>query len=372
MKGWKGRLPDWVEISGVSVPERKSQAVKVRGLVIGGGAPVRVQSMTKTRTDDVRATVRQIRRLTVAGCELVRVAVPDEKSVSALPEIRRRVELPLVADIHFDYRLALRAIDAGFDKIRINPGNIGARWQVEEVIRAAADHGVVIRVGVNSGSLPKGITHRHQDRVQAIIETVAAGLEPFERLNFRAVVISAKTTETRELIAVYQQLSRLYSYPLHLGLTEAGPAPEGVIRSIAAMAPLLLQGIGDTIRISLTADPVLEVVAGYELLAALGLRQCGPLVYSCPGCGRTRIDICRLVQETKQALKGIKVPIKVAVMGCVVNGPGEARHADFGIAGGLGRGVIFARGRVVRTVAEKRLVSELLRVISTGLESKAQ
>jgi|UniRef100_A0A7V3PS97 (E)-4-hydroxy-3-methylbut-2-enyl-diphosphate synthase len=368
MRSWKENWSGWGQIFSVSVPERKSISVKVRNLIVGGVAPVRVQSMTKTNTADIRATVRQIQRLAQAGCELVRVAVPDENSAAALSEIRKRVELPLVADIHFDYRLALMAIEAGFDKIRINPGNIGARWKVEEIIKAAADRGVAIRVGVNSGSLPKTCLWQAKSQVEAILRAVEVGVKPFEKLNFKMLVISAKTTETRDLIRVYQRLSRDYVYPLHLGLTEAGPVFEGVIRSIAGMAPLLLQGIGDTIRISLTGDPVLEVVAGYELLAALGLREYGPLVYSCPGCGRTEIDINRLVKETKRALKGIKVRLKVAVMGCVVNGPGEARQADFGIAGGRGRGVIFARGKVIKTVKEEQLVSELLNVIKSELQ----
>lgn len=349
----------------MSVPEKRRLAVTVRNLIIGGGAPVRVQSMTKTRTDDVSSTVRQIRRLARAGCELVRIAVPDQNSAEVLPVIRAQVDTPLVADIHFDYRLALKAIAAGFDKVRINPGNIGARWKVKEIIRAAMDRGVAIRVGVNSGSLPK--TVRQKDGVTALLEAMAIGLEPFEQLGFKALVLSAKTTETHILINVYQELSRRYPYPLHLGLTEAGPAFEGAIRSAAGMAPLLLQRIGDTIRISLTGDPVLEVIAGYELLAALGLRRRGPMVYSCPGCGRTRVDINRLVRETRRALRGIEAPVKIAVMGCVVNGPGEARQADFGIAGGKGRGVIFSRGKVVRTVDEKNLVLELIKEIKRKL-----
>ncbi len=347
----------------------KTVAVRVGDILIGGGAPVRVQSMTKTRTDDVRATVRQIKRLVRAGCELVRMAVPDEAAARALPEIRRQVKVPLIADIHFNYRLALAAIEAGFDKVRINPGNIGARWRVEEIIRAAADKGVAVRVGVNSGSLPKGLpAGTAQERVSSLLRAMEMALEPFERLGFKSVVLSAKTTEVPELIAVYHELSRWYNYPLHLGLTEAGTRWEGVIRSAAGLSPLLCAGIGDTIRISLTDDPVWEVIAGYELLAVLGLRRKGPMVYSCPGCGRTMVDINRLVLETKRALKGITAHLKVAVMGCVVNGPGEAKQADFGIAGGRNRGVIFARGRVVKTVSEKRLVPELIRVIRSSLK----
>jgi (E)-4-hydroxy-3-methylbut-2-enyl-diphosphate synthase len=342
---------------------RKTIPVKVGNLIIGGGAPVRVQSMTKTRTDDVRATLRQIQRLKRAGCELVRIAVPDEKSAAALPSIRERTDLPLIADIHFNHSLALLSIRAGCDKIRINPGNIGARWKVEEIIRAAADNGVAIRIGVNSGSIPKEILARYRHPgVSALITAMELALEPFARLNFKALVLSVKTTRAEDLIAANLELSKRYPYPLHLGLTEAGPPFEGAVRSAAALSPLLRAGIGDTIRISLTGDPVLEVCAGYELLAALGLRSVGPMIYSCPGCGRTRVDISRLARDVQRALRraGVQVPMKIAVMGCVVNGPGEAREADVGIAGGRGRGAIFVKGRVVRTVPESQLVTALL------------
>ncbi len=342
--------------------------VRVRDVVIGAGAPVRVQSMTKTRTDDVRATLRQIRRLARAGCELIRLAVPDEAAALALPLIRQRTSLPLVADIHFDHRLALAAIRAGFDKVRINPGNIGGNAKVAEVIRAAKDNNVAIRIGVNSGSIPKDILARyHHPTPEALLAAIDRALAPFEKLNFKNIVLSAKTTSVADLIAVNQAIARTYPYPIHLGLTESGSPFVGGIRSAAALAPLLLQGIGDTIRISLTGDPVLEVLAGYELLAALGLRQTRPLVYSCPGCGRTRVDINRLARAVEKGLKGIRAPIKVAVMGCVVNGPGEAREADFGIACGQGRGALFVKGRVIRSYPENRLVPALLEEIKKHL-----
>lgn len=326
--------------------------------------------MTKTRTEDVRATVRAIRRLMVAGCELVRVAVPNQTAASALPEIRVRVAVPLVADIHFDYRLALAAINAGFEKIRINPGNIGSVHRVEEIIRAARDRGVAIRIGVNAGSLPKKILARYRHpEVRALVDAMGEAIEPFERLKFKSLILSAKTTVLEDLIAVNEELARLFPYPLHLGLTEAGPPFAGAIRSAAALAPLLRQGIGDTIRISLTGDPVLEVVAAYELLAVLNLRQIGPVIYSCPGCGRTKIDIVRLSRQVEKNLQGITTPIKVAVMGCVVNGPGEAREADFGIAGGQGKGVIFVKGRVVRTAPESELVAALRDEIERSLKT---
>jgi (E)-4-hydroxy-3-methylbut-2-enyl-diphosphate synthase len=346
------------------VTRRKTSRVQVGPLTIGGGAPVSVQSMTKTRTDSIQATVRQIRRLERAGCELVRIAVPDTAAAAALPEIRRRVTLPLVADIHFDYRLALAALRAGFDKVRINPGNIGATWKVREVIKAAKDAGAAIRVGVNAGSIEKAVLRKHRHpTVAAMVESMGVCLEPFEKLRFGNIVLSAKSTDVIETIAVNRELSRRWRYPLHLGLTEAGPPFEGAIRSAAALSVLLLEGTGDTIRVSLTGDPVEEIRAGYELLGALGLRRRGPLVYSCPTCGRTGINVIALTRDVKQALRNHSEPLKVAVMGCVVNGPGEAREADFGIAGGKGRGIVFAHGRVVMTCAEDELVDSLLREV---------
>ena len=275
-----------------SVNRRRTSRIRIGPLVIGGGSPVAVQSMTKTRTDDVRATARQIRRLERAGCELVRLAVPDTAAADALPEIRRRIALPLAADIHFDYRLALAALKAGFNKVRINPGNIGAGWKVREIIEAAKDSGAAVRIGVNAGSIEKSVLRKHRHpTVAAMVESMAVCLEPFEKLRFSNIVLSAKSTDVPETIAVYRELSRRWRYPLHLGLTEAGPPFEGAIRSAAALSVLLLEGIGDTIRISLTGSPVQEVVAGYELLGALGLRRRGPLVYSCPTCGRTGINV---------------------------------------------------------------------------------
>lgn len=347
------------------VTRRATRAVRVGPLVLGGGRPVAVQSMTNTRTDDVAATVRQVRRLERAGCELVRIAVPDRAAADVLPAIRARVRLPLCADVHFDHRLALVALAAGFDKVRINPGNIGSVAKVKEVIRAAAGSGAAIRVGVNAGSLDRAILRRHgHPTPAALVESMARCLEPFEALGFASVVLSAKTTGAIETIAVCRELSRRFRYPLHLGVTEAGLPFEGAIRSAAALAPLLLSGIGDTVRISLTGDPVLEVQAAWELLAALGIRRRGPLVYACPTCGRTRIDVAALTRRVKAALARSTAPVKVAVMGCVVNGPGEAREADYGIAGGVGKGVIFAHGRVVKTCAENVLVPELLRIMS--------
>jgi (E)-4-hydroxy-3-methylbut-2-enyl-diphosphate synthase len=349
-----------------AVSKRKGTlAVRVGELVIGGGAPVAVQSMTNTRTDDVAATVRQARRLERAGCELVRIAVPDARAAAALPDIRARLKLPLCADIHFDHRLALAAIAAGFDKVRINPGNIGSAAGVKEIIRAAAGAGAAIRVGVNAGSVHRRFLARHGGpTVAAMVASMADCLAPFEALGFEALVLSAKATGVRETIAVYRELARRWRRPLHIGLTEAGLPFEGAIRSTAALGVLLAEGIGDTVRVSLTADPALEVTAAWELLAALGLRQRGPLVYACPTCGRTGIAVARLARQVKRALAGCRRPVKVAVMGCVVNGPGEARAADYGIAGGRGRAAVFARGKVVRSVPAGKAVAELVRVMS--------
>ncbi|MEO0085361.1 MAG: flavodoxin-dependent (E)-4-hydroxy-3-methylbut-2-enyl-diphosphate synthase [candidate division WOR-3 bacterium] len=341
-----------------------TRSVRIGTLTIGGGAPVAVQSMCSTRTDDVRSTLRQIRRLEKAGCEIVRLAVPDEKAAAALPAIRDRTSLPLVADIHFDYRLALAAIRAGFDKVRINPGNIGAEWKVREVIAAAADSGVAIRIGVNSGSVEKSILKKYRRPTPAaLVESLAASIELFARMDFASLVLSAKTSSVPDLIETCRLIARNWNYPQHLGLTEAGLPFEGAIRSAAALGLLLHEGIGDTVRISLAGDPVLEVEAAWELLAALELRRRGPVLIACPTCGRTGIDVPGLARKLKTRLRAESRPLKIAVMGCVVNGPGEAREADFGICGGRGRGVIFSRGKVVRTCREAELIPALLEVI---------
>jgi (E)-4-hydroxy-3-methylbut-2-enyl-diphosphate synthase len=320
--------------------------------------------MTNTRTDDVRATLRQIRRLERAGCEIVRVGVPDEAAARALPEIRRRTAMPLVADIHFDHRLAIAAVRAGFDKVRINPGNVGSNRKVEEVIRAADSAGTAIRVGVNAGSVARPLLRKHGGPTpDAMLASLSDCLMPFERLRFRSIVLSAKTTSGPDAIATARLINRRWRYPQHIGLTEAGLPFEGAIRSAAMMGTLLAEGIGDTVRVSLAGDPVHEVRAAWELLAGLGIRQRGPLVYACPTCARTGIDVVGLARRLKARLQSDTRPLKVAVMGCVVNGPGEARAADFGIAGGRGRGIIFARGRVVRTCREAELLPGLLRLV---------
>lgn len=337
--------------------------VRIGRVTIGGGAPVAVQTMTKTRTEDVAATVRQIRRLEQLGCEIIRCAVPNQQAAAALSAIRQRITIPLVADIHFDYRLALASIRAGADKIRINPGNIGARWKVKEIIRAAADAGIPIRIGINSGSLPKAVLRsypRHDAR--AICAALESALEPFEQLGFRNIVISAKTTDLPSTVAAYQLIARQYRYPLHIGLTEAGLPFEGAIRSSATLAILLADGIGDTIRISLTDDPAVEVRAAYELLSALKLREYGPRLISCPTCGRCQVDLKRIAQQVRKRLDklaGGRI-ITVAVMGCTVNGPGEAADADYGIACGRKSGLLFEKSRVIGRYPEQNLVRELI------------
>jgi len=345
------------------------QVVRVGSVRIGGRNPVRVQSMTKTPTADIPATVRQIRRLTQAGCEVVRLAVVDRNDAAALKTIKASVTLPIVADIHFDYRLALMALDAGADKIRINPGNIGEPWKLKAVIKKARDRGVPIRVGINSGSLPRPIMERfHHPSARAIVAAVHEALKVFEKSGFTDIVISAKGCDVPDTVRAYESIHRHFNYPLHLGITEAGRAFPGAIKSAVGLGILLSRRIGDTIRVSLTADPVQEVVAGFEILKALKLRQKGPILISCPTCGRCRVDILKIASAVERRLKEYRMPIKVAVMGCVVNGPGEAREADFGIACGRGMGAVFVRGREIKKVKENLLYDTLFEVIDENID----
>lgn len=344
------------------------RVVKVGPVRIGGGYPVTVQSMTKTPTADVAATVRQIRRLTQAGCEIVRLAVVDRNDAVALKAIKGLISLPLVADIHFDYRLALLALDSGADKIRINPGNIGERWKLEAVIQKARDQGVPIRIGINSGSLPKKILRQYRHpTAEAIVAAINEVLMVFEKKAFTDIVISAKGCDVPDTVRAYESVHNKFNYPLHLGITEAGRAFPGAIKSAVGLGILLSRHIGDTIRVSLTADPVQEVIAGFEILKALNLRQKGPILISCPTCGRCRVEILRIATAVERRLKKYHQPIKVAVMGCVVNGPGEAREADFGIACGQGVGAVFVRGREVKRVKESMLYDTLFEVIDENI-----
>ena len=339
-----------------------TKTVLVRGVPIGGGNPIPVQSMTNTHTDDVAATLAQLRRLQSAGCEIVRLAVPNRLAARALPEIRRGTDLPLVADIHFDYRLALAAVEAGFDKIRINPGNIGAPERVRMVADACRERGVPIRVGVNSGSVEKGLLEKYGLCAKSLCESALGHVKLLEDCGFEDICISVKASDAAMTVEANRLLSTLCDYPLHIGVTEAGTKERGILKSAAGIGSLLLDGIGDTIRISLTDAPEEEARAGGELLRALGLRQ-GVQFVSCPSCGRTEYDLIGTAKEVEARLRDKPWNITVAVMGCVVNGPGEASHADYGIAGGRSEGVIFKHGEPVARVASDKLADALVELI---------
>ncbi len=344
--------------------KRRSRQVSVGGITLGGDAPIRVQSMTNTDTRNVTATVEQIRRLQRSGCEIVRVAVPDEEAARALREIKKEVDLPIVADIHFDYRLALGALEAGVDKLRINPGNIGRREKVEVVARAAKERGVPIRIGVNSGSLRRDILRKYGSATaEAMVESALEEVKILEEVGFEDIVISLKASDVPRTVRAYKLIADRVPYPLHIGITEAGTVRSGAVRSAVGLGILLWEGIGDTIRVSLCGDPVEEVWTAYEILKALGLRRRGATVVACPTCGRTEIDVVSLAERVERALAEVEEPITVAVMGCVVNGPGEAREADVGVAGGRGVGVLFRRGKVVRKVNQEKLFEALMEEI---------
>ena len=345
--------------------------VTVGGVSIGGGSPVVVQSMTNTGTEDVEATLAQIRALVTAGAELVRVAVPDEAAAEAVSMLVRESPVPLIADVHFDHRLAVAAIKGGAAGVRINPGNIGGRKAILEVAEAAAESGAVIRVGVNSGSLERDLRALEEcDPAGALVESAVRNCALLEEVGFRGLKVSVKSSSPKVTIAANRELAKRVEYPLHIGVTEAGTVQSGAVRSAVALGVLLAEGIGDTIRVSLTGDPVEEVRAALEILRSLELAPRGPRVISCPTCGRTKIDVESLALEVERRLVALGLDLEVAVMGCVVNGPGEARKADFGIAGGAGEGVVFARGRPVRKVAERELMGALFAEIAhQGLAS---
>ena len=349
---------------------KQKRVVRIGDVRIGGGRPVAVQSMTKTKTADVTGTVRQIRRLQRAGCELVRCAVVNHDDVVALRQIKTSVSIPVIADIHFDYRLALGAIKSGADKIRINPGNIGDVWKVEEIIKQARLNDVPIRIGVNSGSLPKEVLKKYgHPSADAIVDSVRAATAIFSENDFKQIVLSAKGVDVRQTIEVYKILNEEFDFPLHIGITEAGLPLSGAVKSAVGLGIILYFGIGDTIRVSLTADPVYEVVAAYAMLSALGIRQRGPILISCPMCGRCEVDLERIARNVEKRLKKYDSFMKVAVMGCVVNGPGEAREADFGIACGKGVGAVFAKGKEVRRVKEDKIVDALFEVIDENFDN---
>ncbi|WP_165174708.1 flavodoxin-dependent (E)-4-hydroxy-3-methylbut-2-enyl-diphosphate synthase [Desulfovibrio sp. ZJ369] len=353
---------------------RKTQtrAIRLGGLTIGGGAPVMVQSMTNTDTRDVAATLAQIARLAERGCEAVRLAVPDETAARALPAIRSGTSLPLIADIHFDHRLAIAALEAGLEGLRINPGNIGPKAHVDRVVDAAKAHKAVIRVGVNSGSLEKRLLQEYGGPCpKALVQSALGHVRLLEGRGFYDIKISLKSSSVPDTIAAYRLLSEACDYPLHIGITEAGGLVRGAVKSSVGIGILLHQGIGDTMRVSLTADPAEEVSVAWEILRALGLRSRGPEIISCPTCGRTEIDLFSLARAVEDRLAGSTADIKVAVMGCVVNGPGEAREADLGLAGGRDKGIIFRKGKVIRSIrGQEALLAAFMEELQRLLDEK--
>lgn len=346
------------------IKRHKTRKIKVGNLFIGGDAPILVQSMTKTDTRDTVLTVKQIKDLEDVGCEVVRCAVPDFEAAQALGQIKKQIKVPLVADIHFDYRLALEAIKQGADKIRVNPGNIGTQEKLKTVVLAAKKKGVPIRIGVNAGSLEKDLLVKYgKVTPEGLVESAGRQIKLLEDMQFFDIVVSLKTSDVLRTIRAYHLFSNRYDYPLHLGVTEAGTTFLGTVKSSVGIGILLSEGIGDTLRVSLTGDPKEEVKVGFEILKSLEIRQKGPVLISCPTCGRCQIDLRRYTQEIERALEGIQKPLRVAVMGCVVNGPGEAREADIGIAGGKGQAVLFIKGKIIDTFPEKEIVQRFLKEI---------
>ena len=338
-----------------------SKKIHVGPVTVGGGAPIAIQSMCNTNTADVNATVGQILALEEAGCEIIRVAVPDMEAAAAIGEIKKAIHIPLVADIHFDYKLALRCAEEGIDKIRINPGNIGSHDRVRAVADACRERGIPIRIGVNGGSLERDLLAKYGGvTAEALVESAMGHVRLLNDCNFDDICISVKCSRVPVNMAAYQMLHEKTEYPLHLGVTEAGTPSMGIIKSAIGIGGLLCQGIGDTLRVSLTADPVQEIYAAKRILAASGIRQTGPNLISCPTCGRTKYDMIPIAEEVERRLQSCTKPITVAVMGCVVNGPGEAAAADVGIAGGQGEGLVFAKGKTLYKVPQEQLVDALM------------
>ncbi len=343
-------------------PRRVCKPVQIGNVTVGGGAPIVVQSMTKTDTRDVKSTINQINELEDCGCELARVAVPDAEAARAILAIKRGVSIPIIADIHFDYRLALMALEAGCDGLRLNPGNISEKEKVKAITQAAKERSVPIRIGVNAGSLPK-VANPKLTIAEQMVEAALQQIKLLESLGFDLIKVSLKAFDVPTTIEAYQSIAQKIPYPLHIGITEAGTPRTGIIRSTVGISTLLYLGIGDTIRVSLTAHPREEVIAAYEILKSLNLRQHGPILVSCPSCGRAEVDIVKLAEAVEAELIKIDKPIKVAVMGCVVNGPGEAKNADIGIACGKAKAVLFKKGRKIRTIEEKDFVVALMREV---------
>ena len=343
-----------------------TKQISVGGVLVGGGAPVSIQSMTNTRTDDVQATLAQIRALATAGCDIVRVAVPDMEAARAVAKIKEGSPIPVVVDIHFDYKLALEAIAAGADKVRINPGNIGGEDRVKAVADACRSRNIPIRIGVNGGSLEKTLLAKYGGVCpEAMVESAFGHIKLLNKFDFDDICISLKSSSVPMTMAAYRMMREQSDYPLHLGVTEAGTVRMGTLKSAVGIGGLLATGVGDTIRVSLSADPVEEIYAARDILKAAGIRKDGAELVSCPTCGRTRIDLISLAGEVEERLKNVDKPITVAVMGCVVNGPGEASAADCGIAGGVGEGLLFKKGEIIKKVPQDQLVDELFKLIDS-------
>lgn len=343
-----------------------TRQIHVGSVPVGGGAPVSIQSMCNTPTQDVEATVEQIKRLEAAGCQIIRVAVPDMEAAEAVGEIKKRIAIPLVVDIHFDYRLALACVEGGCDAVRINPGNIGSPDRVAAVANACKGKGLPIRIGVNGGSLEKPLLEKYGGVTpEALVESAFGHIKLLEDCGFHDICVSLKSSSVPITMKAYQRMARESDYPLHIGVTETGTPRMGILKSAVGIGGLLALGVGDTLRVSLSADPVEEVYAARDILKAAGIRKDGPELISCPTCGRTRIDLISLAREVEERLKGVDKPITVAVMGCVVNGPGEASAADVGIAGGIGEGLLFKKGQIIKKVPQDQLVDELFTLIET-------
>lgn len=346
------------------IQRRKSRQIRVGNVAVGGGAVISVQSMTNTKTADVDSTVKQIMALEEAGCEIVRVAVPDENSAHAIAKIKKKVGIPVIADIHFDHRLAIVSAESGADGLRINPGNIGSIDKVRNVADCATHHGIPIRIGVNAGSLDSDLTERHGGATpDAMVESALRQIDMLESSGFMDIKVSLKASDVPRTVSAYRKLAPLTDVPLHLGVTEAGGIFPGLVKSSLGIGMLLAEGTGDTFRVSLTRDPVEEIRAGYEILKALGIRRRGPEIVSCPTCGRCGIDLIGLAEKVEKALSGSRINLKIAIMGCVVNGPGEAKEADIGVAGGDGVGILFKKGRVVKKIPQGLLYDTLIEEI---------
>lgn len=358
----------------MAIVRKITRQVRVGNLLIGGGAPVSVQSMTKCDTRNVPEVLRQIREMEAEGCDVVRVAAPTMQAADCFSEIRKHTSIPLVADIHFDYRIALRVLEQGIDKLRLNPGNIGARWKVEEVVKSAKERSVPIRIGVNAGSLENEFLEKYgYPTPQGMVESALKHVSILEDLNYSEIIISIKASDVRTMVQAYRMLSEKVDYPLHVGVTEAGTAYAGTIKSAVGIGTVLAEGIGDTIRVSLSADCGEEVKAGYEILKSLGLRTRGINIISCPSCGRVEIDLVKVANEVEARLKHIDVPLNVAVMGCVVNGPGEAAEADIALFGGKGVGMLVVDGKQIARMSEAEMVDNLVeRVEAMAADMKAK